>query len=133
MGRDLLSRSFVAAAGAIGEPFNPDFNGDQRRGVGYYQYIIRHGVRDSPAAAYFGGNKQSANLEIRLSAHVTKIHLAAEGSNGGQGPRATGVEYVDVSSIHTKLATANRSGLPEAVSVRARKEAPGSLPAVMRT
>jgi len=90
--------------------------------VGYYQYIIRDGVRDSPAAAYLGKGKRPAGLEVRTSAHVTRL-LFQETSNEkwGENPVVTGVEYADVSSIYGSLSHANTSNLPR-INVTARKE-----------
>ena len=47
-----MSRWFVQAVQALGEPFNPDFNGPAQRGVGFYQFMNRHGRRSSAAYAY---------------------------------------------------------------------------------
>ena len=44
---DQMSRWFVQAVQALGEPFNPDFNGAAQRGVGFYQFMNRHGKRSS--------------------------------------------------------------------------------------
>ena len=41
---DQMSRWFVQAVQALGEPFNPDFNGSNQRGVGFYQFMNRHGT-----------------------------------------------------------------------------------------
>ena len=38
---DDVSRWFVQSVQALGEPFNPDFNGPSQRGVGFYQFMNR--------------------------------------------------------------------------------------------
>ncbi|MFV0493405.1 MAG: GMC family oxidoreductase [Pseudorhodobacter sp.] len=86
---DLLSRLFVQAVQGLGEPFNPDFNGAAQRGVGFYQFMNRHGRRSSSAYAYIAPQKDNPNLTVRLRAEVQKILL--------DGNRATGVVYKDAS------------------------------------
>ena len=49
---DDFSRWFVQSVQALGEPFNPDFNGPTQRGFGFYQFINRRGKRSSAAYAY---------------------------------------------------------------------------------
>src|SRR5262245_36883637 len=47
-----MARAFVEAGMAAGLPFNPDFNGQDQLGVGYYQVTQRRGKRHSAAVAY---------------------------------------------------------------------------------
>jgi choline dehydrogenase len=82
---DDLSRWFVQAVQGMGEPFNPDFNGARQRGVGFYQFMNRHGKRSSAAYAYLEPLKNHPNLTIRLNSEVSRIIL----ENG----RAIGVAY----------------------------------------
>ncbi len=91
---DQMSRWFVQAVQALGEPFNADFNGASQRGVGFYQFMNRHGKRSSAAHAYVTPQRNNANLSVRLNAEVKRIVV----ENG----RATGVEYRDKAGhIHT--------------------------------
>lgn len=93
---DLLSRLFVQAVQGLGEPFNPDFNGAQQRGVGFYQFMNRQGKRSSSAYAYISPQEANPNLTVRLRSEVQKITL--------DGGRASGVVYKDKSgnthSVH---------------------------------
>lgn len=84
---DLLSRLFVQSVQGLGEPFNPDFNGVAQRGVGFYQFMNRHGRRSSSAYAYISPQEGNPNLTVRLRAEVQKILL--------DGHRAVGVTYKD--------------------------------------
>ncbi|WP_171180874.1 GMC family oxidoreductase [Ruegeria sp. HKCCD8929] len=86
---DLLSRLFVQAVQGLGEPFNPDFNGAQQRGVGFYQFMNRQGKRSSSAYAYISSQEANPNLTVRLRSEVQKITL--------DGGRASGVVYKDKS------------------------------------
>lgn len=86
---DQMSRWFVQAVQALGEPFNPDFNGESQRGVGFYQFMNRHGKRSSAAYAYVAPQEHNPNLVVRLNCEVMRVVV----ENG----RATGVEYRDKS------------------------------------
>ena len=68
-----LSRWFVQAVQALGEPFNPDFNGPTQRGVGFYQFMNRNGKRSSAAYAYIAPQARNPNLTVRLHAAVERI------------------------------------------------------------
>ena len=82
-----VSRWFVQAVQSMGEPFNPDFNGPGQRGVGFYQFMNRHGKRSSAAYAYVTPLEKEPNLTVRLHCEVQRIVV----ENG----RAVAVEYRD--------------------------------------
>jgi len=79
------SRAFVASGEAVGLPFNEDFNGARQEGVGFVQFTVKRGLRDSAATAFLEPVSRRPNLEIRTGAHVSKILL--------QGGCARGIEY----------------------------------------
>ena len=83
--RNVLTRAFVNAAQACGHVANPDFNGEQQRGVGYYQVTQRDGVRCSTAASYLRVAHGRPNLTVRTRAATHRILL--------DGHRAVGVDY----------------------------------------
>jgi choline dehydrogenase len=80
-----LSEALLSACEQAGIPRNPDFNGAQQEGCGYYQTTTSNRRRWSTAKAYIDPARSRRNLIIRTSAHATKV-LFADG-------RATGVEY----------------------------------------
>lgn len=88
--------AWVAAAQAAGYPFNPDYNGAEQEGVGYFQLTTRNGRRCSAAVAYLNPVKKRPNLRIVTNALVSRVLL--------EGKRATGVAYRDKSgqeqSVH---------------------------------
>lgn len=86
---DGLSRLFVQAVQGLGEPFSPDFNGEKQRGVGFYQFMNRHGRRSSSAYAYIEPIKDHPNLTVRLQSEVQSVII----ENG----KAVGVRYTDKS------------------------------------
>ena len=89
---DDLSRWFVQSVQALGEPFNPDFNGPSQRGVGFYQFTNRKGKRSSAAYAYITPQLKNQKLTVRLGAKVDRI-LIKDG-------RAIGVAYSDKTGAH---------------------------------
>ncbi|WDR05208.1 GMC family oxidoreductase N-terminal domain-containing protein [Devosia rhodophyticola] len=82
-----FSRWFVQVVQGLGEPFNPDFNDGNQRGVGFYQFMNRNGKRSSAAYAYLSPQENNPNLTVRLHSEVQRIIV----ENG----RAVGVVYKD--------------------------------------
>lgn len=79
--------AWVAAAQNAGYPFNPDYNGPEQEGVGYFQLTTRNGRRCSAAVAYLKPIRSRSNLRIITHAQVQRVEL--------DGTRATGVSYFD--------------------------------------
>ncbi len=95
-----ITDAWVAAAQAAGYPFNPDYNGAEQEGVGFFQLTAKNGRRCSAAVAYLNPVKSRDNLQIITHAPVEKVVI--------EGKRATAVTYTD------------RSGTLQ--TVKARKE-----------
>lgn len=94
---DQMSRWFVQAVQGLGEPFNPDFNGPDQRGVGFYQFMNRHGRRSSSAYAFVAPLKDDPHLNVRLQARAERVIV----DNG----RAIGVVWRDKSGqVHESYA-----------------------------
>jgi choline dehydrogenase-like flavoprotein len=81
-----IAQRFIDAGVQAGLPMNPDFNGPEQEGVGWYQVTHRKGERCSAAKAYLGPALARPNLELITGAQVTRIVM--------QGRRATGVELM---------------------------------------
>ncbi|MFN3210877.1 MAG: GMC family oxidoreductase [Roseovarius sp.] len=79
--------AWVAAAQTAGYPFNPDYNGEDQEGVGYFQLTTRNGRRCSAAVAYLRPIRDRRNLKVVTHAQVTRVLM--------DGKRVTGVEYRD--------------------------------------
>lgn len=84
---DDMSRWFVQSLQALGVPYNHDFNGATQRGVGFYQFMNRHGRRSSAAYAFIAPLEHDKRLTVRLQSPVQRIEI----ENG----RAVGVHYRD--------------------------------------
>lgn len=88
-----LCDAWIAAGQQAGYPLNPDFNGANQEGVGYYQSTMRAGRRCSAAVAYLDPARSRANLKIETGAMVRRVII----ENG----RAVGVEYDRAGTRHT--------------------------------
>ena len=71
-----LTTAFVRAAQQAGMPFNPDFNGTEQAGLGYYQVTNREGRRSSASVCYLRPVLRNPNLTLRTNAHVERIEIA---------------------------------------------------------
>ncbi len=92
-----LARAMLEATIQAGVPPNPDFNGAQQEGAGWYQTTTNNRRRWSAAAAYLRPARNRPNLVVRTQAHATRILI----ENG----RATGVEYTTPRGPHVASAT----------------------------
>ena len=79
-----ICEAWFEAAGQLGIPFNPDFNGARQEGVGHYQLTQRNARRSSAARAYLGVARNRRNLAVRTDVRVLRVLV--------DGRRATGVE-----------------------------------------
>jgi choline dehydrogenase len=80
-----LCDAFIDGAVGLGIPRNPDYNGRNQDGVGYFQRAIYKRRRMSAARAYIYPAKHRTNLHIKTEAHALRIDL--------DGQRAVGVTY----------------------------------------
>ena len=82
-----ITDAWVAAAQSAGYKFNPDYNGAEQEGVGFFQLPARNGRRCSSAVAFLNPVKSRDNLTIVTHAQVEKLEM--------DGRRVTGVSYRD--------------------------------------
>jgi choline dehydrogenase len=88
----VISQRFVETAVAMGYDNNPDFNGRQQEGVGFYQSTIKDGKCHSTAAAFLTPILQRSNLTTTTGALVTRLLF--------EGTRTVGVEYIHKGTLH---------------------------------
>ncbi len=79
-----IADAFIRAAQQFGIPFNPDFNGRNQAGTGFYQLTQRDLKRSSAATAYLHPASQRPNLTVRSEQQVRRIVL--------ERARAIGIE-----------------------------------------
>lgn len=79
-----ICEAFLRAGQEWGMPYNPDFNGKEQAGVGYYQLTQRNARRSSAATAYLRPAMGRGNLAVRTGVQVRRIVV--------EGGRAVGIE-----------------------------------------
>ncbi len=65
--------AWVEAAIAAGYKQNPDYNGADQEGVGYFQQTIKNGLRCSSAVAYLRPALKRSNLKLFTNTQVLKL------------------------------------------------------------
>ena len=80
-----LCEAFIAGAVEQGLPRNPDYNGADQAGVGYFQRTISNGWRMSTAKCFLKPAMARKNLDVRTYAQATRVLF--------DGARAVGVAY----------------------------------------
>ena len=80
-----IAEHFIKAATEIGIPLNPDYNGSDQEGVGYFQQTAYQGFRWSTAKSFLRPAKKRPNLKVETRAQVMRLIL--------DGKSVTGVEY----------------------------------------
>jgi choline dehydrogenase len=85
--RNELAQHFLDAAEAVGLPANPDFNGVEQDGVGWYQVTHRNGARASTAVAYLHPVMSRPNLTVETHVHALSILFEGERAVGVVGAR----------------------------------------------
>ena len=96
---DTVSRWFVQSVQGLGVPFTHDFNGPTQAGVGFYQFMNRHGKRSSAAYAFIEPLLKNSRLVVRLNASVSRI-LVDSG-------RAVAVAYCDAAGTEHEARAAS--------------------------
>lgn len=91
-----LADVYVQAARDAGYPFNPDFNGEDQEGVGFFQLNQKNGKRMSSAAAFLAEARKRPNLTIQTEAKVSRILFHKQ--------RAVGVEYMTADGVRHEAA-----------------------------
>ncbi|MBZ0162866.1 MAG: choline dehydrogenase [Notoacmeibacter sp.] len=79
------SEQFLKAAIAAGIPHTPDFNGKQQEGVGYIQFTMESGARQSTSKAFLRPVESRPNLRVETQAYSEQLLF--------EGNRCTGVVY----------------------------------------
>ena len=88
-----ICEAWFEAAGALGIPFNPDFNGARQEGAGHYQLTQRNARRSSAARAYLGPARGRRNLSVRTDARALRVLV--------ESGRAVGVEVAGKAGTET--------------------------------
>ena len=87
-----LLDAFIDAAEQAGYPRNPDYNGKDQEGFGYYQVTQKAGRRWSAAKAYLEPALKRPNLRLETQTHTTRLIF--------EGKRCVGVEVIQQGKTH---------------------------------
>lgn len=83
--RHPLCDAFVSAAHNIGVPKNPDYNGANQAGAGYYQRWIQGRFRKSASRTFLRDARARKNLTIVTDAQVTSVTIDRGRATGVTG------------------------------------------------
>ncbi|WP_338874102.1 GMC family oxidoreductase N-terminal domain-containing protein [Spirosoma sp. SC4-14] len=81
-----LASAFVESCQQTGICANPDCNGAEQDGAGFFQFTIKDGKRHSAATAFLRPVLSRTNLTVLTRAHTTQVLL--------KNDRAIGVEFI---------------------------------------
>ena len=81
-----LCEAFIEGATQLGIPRNPDYNGAQQEGAGYFQRTIDKGRRVSCADAFLHPALRRGGVDLRVRAQAEAVMF--------EGQRAVGVRYL---------------------------------------
>lgn len=88
---------YIAAAGAVGIPHNPDYSGASQEGIAMSQQTGWRGLRHSTATQYLAPARRRPNLSILQGAEASALML--------EGKRCVGVRFRRQGRMHEALAT----------------------------
>ena len=94
--RSPLTDTFINACQQAGIPFNPDLNGANLDGCGYFPATIQGNQRGSTAQTYLATAMERPNLTVVTGATVMSLQI--------QGNRVNGVNFVAAGELHRATA-----------------------------
>ena len=89
-GSNPLYSDFLAAGYACGEKVNTDFNGADQEGLGFYDFNIRNGRRESSSSAFLRPALERKNLEVFTRTHVSNLEIKDKRAVGLRAHRGNG-------------------------------------------
>lgn len=89
--RHPLANAWLQAAQQDGHAINPDYNGVQQDGFGYYQVSQKGGQRWSVVDGYLTPARRRKNLTVQTGAHALKVNVE-NGRCTGVTVRVNGIE-----------------------------------------
>lgn len=108
--RDIVDR-WIDAAVAAGFSRNPDYNGENQEGVGYFQLTLDKGRRCSSAAAYLKPIRSRQNLTVITHAQAEKV-IIREGRAKGIRVNIKG-KTQDITARREVILSAGAIGSPQ--------------------
>lgn len=96
--------ALIRAAQEYGIPYNPDFNGKQQAGIGFYQLTQKDVRRSSAAAAFLKPVEKRPNLTVITGAQASRIQIengranSVDFTHDGKAQNARALREIIVSS-----------------------------------
>lgn len=81
-----LCEAFIKGCGEFGIPYNPDYNGKDQLGAGYFQRYIHRNRRVSCADAFLRPAMRTGRVQLKTDSMVSEVLF--------EGRRAIGVRYI---------------------------------------
>ena len=103
-----ICEAFFKAAGELGIPRNPDFNGEGQDGIGHYQLTQSNARRSSVVTSFLHEARGRPNLTVRKNVFVQRVII--------EKVKAAGVELDDGETIyaaHEVILTSGAIGTPK--------------------
>jgi choline dehydrogenase len=91
-----ISEAFIQGAIESGIPRNPDYNGGNQAGVGYFQRMIERGLRVSSAKAFLRPGARHRNLHLVTNARATTLVFEGNKTVGVRYARRRGGDEIEV-------------------------------------
>lgn len=114
--REIVDR-WIDAAVETGYKKNPDYNGSDQEGVGYFQLTAHKGRRCSSAAAYLKPARGRANLKVFTNAPAEILTFSPDGDRvTGIVTRQNGLQ-VALTARHEVILSAGAIGSPQLLMV----------------
>ena len=79
--------AWVRGAQQAGFAYNPDYNGEEQEGVGYFQLTAKDGLRCSSAKAYLAPIRDRGNLSILTGFLTSRVLFEAKSAVAVEGKR----------------------------------------------
>jgi choline dehydrogenase len=112
-----LCDAFIKAAHNFGLPDNPDYNGANQAGVGYYQRYIKNGWRVSAARAFLQPIAKKKNIEIRTASQATAILFDGKRAIGVRCAQGLGHAARDVTARREIILCAGAANTPKLLQI----------------
>ncbi|MBO6638000.1 MAG: GMC family oxidoreductase N-terminal domain-containing protein [Roseitalea sp.] len=105
-----ICSAFIRAAQQWGIPHNPDFNGRQQAGAGFYQLTQKNARRSSTSQAFLRPVERRSNLQVMTDAQVRRILVSKGRAVGVELLR--GAERIEIGAESEVILTAGAIGSP---------------------
>jgi choline dehydrogenase-like flavoprotein len=108
-----ICEAYFQAGQELGIPFNPDFNGAQQEGLGYYQLTQFEARRSSTSVAYLNPVRERPNLTVMLQTQALRLVMEGQRVVGVELMRGSGRAPETVRAEREVIVTSGAMGTPK--------------------